>query len=75
MSKDQRITVDRIKCDGRGLCAELLPELIRLDDWGYPIIADGPIPEHLMRHAERAVEDCPTLALAIRRMEHKVRPK
>jgi ferredoxin len=60
-------TVDRIKCDGRGLCAELLPELIRLDDWGYPIIANGPIPEHLLPLAQRAVEDCPVLAIAIRR--------
>jgi ferredoxin len=61
------LTVDRIKCDGRGLCAELLPELIRLDDWGYPILANGPIPEHLLPLATRAVEDCPVLAIAMRR--------
>lgn len=53
--------------DGRALCAELLPELIRLDDWGYPILATGPVPEHLLAIAERAVEDCPVLALALRR--------
>ncbi len=67
MKERLHLTVDRIKCDGRGLCAELLPELIRLDDWGYPILASGPIPEHLMPLAQRAVEDCPVLALAIRR--------
>jgi len=61
------LSVDRIKCDGRGLCAELLPELIRLDDWGYPIIAPGQVPEHLRPLAQRAVEDCPVLALALRR--------
>ena len=71
MSKPLMLTVDRIKCDGRGLCAELLPELIRLDDWGYPIISPGPVPEHLVPLAQRAVEDCPVLALALRRMEHK----
>lgn len=70
----RELVVDRIKCDGRGLCAELLPERIRLDDWGYPIITPGSIPEHLMPHAERAVEDCPVLALALRRIERKVRP-
>jgi ferredoxin len=69
MSKDRMLTIDRIKCDGRGLCAELLPELIRLDDWGYPIIASGHVPDHLIPLAERAVEDCPVLALAIRRAE------
>ncbi len=68
MSKSYALAVDRIKCDGRGLCAELLPELIRLDDWGYPIIASGPIPKHLVPLAQRAVEDCPVLALALRRV-------
>jgi ferredoxin len=69
MSKESRLAIDRIKCDGRGLCAELLPELIRLDDWGYPIIASGPIPAHLLPLAQRAVEDCPVLAIALRRTE------
>jgi ferredoxin len=63
------LAVDRIKCDGRGICAELLPEMIRLDDWSYPIITRDPIPEHLLPLAQRAVEDCPVLALAIRRAE------
>jgi len=67
MSTEQQLVIDRIKCDGRGLCAELLPEMIRLDDWGYPIAAQGPVPEHLLPFAERAVEDCPVLAIALRR--------
>src|SRR5437870_2850845 len=46
VSREFNLVVDRIKCDGRGLCAELLPELIRLDDWGYPILRPGPLPEH-----------------------------
>ena len=71
MSKLFTLSVDRIKCDGRGLCAELLPELIRLDDWGYPIIASGPIRDRLLPLATRAVEDCPVLALALRRAESK----
>ncbi len=69
MSKRFELAVDRIKCDGRGLCAELLPEVIRLDSWGYPIIAPGPIPEHLMGLAQRAVDDCPVLAIALRKAE------
>lgn len=74
MSRQYELTVDRIRCDGRGLCAELLPERIKLDDWGYPIVTAGPIPEHLMPLAERAVEDCPVLALALRRVEQARRP-
>ncbi len=69
MSARAQLVIDRIKCDGRGLCAELLPELIRLDDWGYPIIAPGAIPEHLMPLAERAAEDCPVLAITLRRVQ------
>lgn len=65
--KQHHLAVDRIRCYGRGLCAELLPELIRLDDWGYPILKEGPVPEHLMPLAQRAVEDCPVLAIALRR--------
>ena len=62
---DQELSVDRIRCDGRGLCAELLPELIRLDDWGYPIVERRPVPRHLLGHARRAVASCPVLALKL----------
>jgi ferredoxin len=67
VSKEFELVVDRIKCDGRGLCAEILPERIHLDSWGYPIITKGPIPDHLMGLAQRTVDDCPVLALALRR--------
>ena len=59
------IRVDPIACDGRGLCAELFPERIELDDWGYPIVDRGPIPEELLIHARRAAGACPKLALLV----------
>jgi ferredoxin len=59
------LQVNPIACDGRGLCAELLPELVRLDDWGFPIIAPGAVPPGLAVHARRAVEACPMLALTL----------
>ncbi|HTW02257.1 MAG TPA: ferredoxin [Streptosporangiaceae bacterium] len=59
------LRVNPIACSGHGLCAELLPELIALDEWGYPVIADGPVPAGLTRQARRAVTDCPALALAL----------
>ena len=65
MRAAQTIRVNRILCDGSALCAELLPELIRLDDWGYPIVAPGPIPTQLMGAARRAVAACPKLALSL----------
>jgi ferredoxin len=65
---NQRLEVDRIKCDGHGLCAEVLPELIELDDWGYPILRDAPVPAALEGYARRAVVDCPVLALRLREL-------
>ncbi len=62
----QEIVVDRIRCDGFGMCAELLPELIELDDWGYPIVAPGTVPDQLLEHARRAAAVCPVLALRLR---------
>jgi ferredoxin len=62
-----RLRVNPIDCTGHGLCAELLPELIRSDEWGYPILTDQPVPRPLARKARRAVTDCPALALALAR--------
>ena len=59
----RRLRVDPIACKAHAVCAELFPERIRLDDWGYPIIDDRPIPPDLMQHARRAVADCPRAAL------------
>lgn len=63
-----RVEIDRIKCDGHGLCAEVLPEMIGLDDWGYPILRDAAVPAALEGHLRRAVVDCPVLALRLREM-------
>jgi ferredoxin len=60
-----RLRVNPIACKAHGVCAELLPELIRLDPWGYPIIEAGPVPAELLPLARRAVAACPTLALML----------
>jgi len=61
------LAVDPIACDGYGMCAELLPEMIALDDWGFPMLLPGAVPEHLLAHARRAVDACPVLALKLQR--------
>jgi len=60
-----RVRVNPIACEAHGLCAELLPELIRLDDWGYPIVDEPEVPLELIDLARRAVDACPTLALLL----------
>jgi ferredoxin len=61
-----RITIDPVACDAYGYCAELLPEAISLDEWGYPIVEDRAVPPHLKALAKRAVRDCPKRAITIR---------
>jgi ferredoxin len=68
MSNPVRLRVDQIACDGRGLCAELLPELVKLDDWGYPIIAECIVPASLEELARDTVDICPKLALWLEKM-------
>jgi ferredoxin len=63
-----RMRLDIIACDGRGICADLFPERIHLDDWGYPIIDPAPIDAAVLAHARAAVAACPVLALKLERV-------
>lgn len=65
--KQFKLLVDPIACDGHGLCAELFPERVKLDEWGFPLIDGTPIPQQLESHARRAVGDCPKLALRLQK--------
>lgn len=64
MSRELDLRVDWPRCEGRGLCHELLPEVIDLDPWGYPIVTD-PVTPNLRTSAKEAVRDCPKLALRL----------
>jgi ferredoxin len=61
----QVLRVNPIACEAHGMCAELLPELIAEDPWGYPIVRGGPVPDDLIPLARKAVAACPTLALLL----------
>jgi ferredoxin len=67
MSHHHRIRVNPITCEAHGMCAELLPERITLDEWGYPIVDEQPLPHDLLSHAKRAAQACPTFALLVER--------
>jgi ferredoxin len=60
------LVIDWTACQGHGACADLLPELITLDEWGYPVLDPRPMPEDARRRARRAVSECPALALRLR---------
>lgn len=60
-----RLVVNPIDCAAHGLCAELLPEWISVDEWGYPAIDPQHLPGQLVKSARRAAAACPTLALRL----------
>jgi ferredoxin len=60
-----RITVDPATCDGFGFCAELLPELMSLDEWGFPIVTESEIPAELLSAARQAARVCPRRAVLL----------
>jgi ferredoxin len=60
-----RLVVDPIACDGHGVCAELFPEGISLDPWGFPVIGPDGVPPALLDLADRAARSCPRLALTL----------
>lgn len=63
----EHVRVNPIACEAHGMCAELLPERIALDEWGYPIVDERPLSPELVSHAQRAALACPTFALLLER--------
>jgi ferredoxin len=63
----ERVRVNPIACEAHGMCAELLPERITLDEWGYPVVDERPLSGKLVAHAQRAAKACPTFALLLER--------
>ncbi|MHB8333721.1 MAG: ferredoxin [Acidimicrobiales bacterium] len=65
------LLVNPILCDGFGHCAELAPDLVHVDEWGYPIIVTDPVPLAnlaALESARYAVRGCPRQALRIERV-------
>ncbi len=60
-----RFQVDWTRCEGHGLCSRLLPELISLDEWGFPILAATDVDDDLLGAARLAARSCPALALRV----------
>jgi NADH:ubiquinone oxidoreductase subunit F (NADH-binding)/ferredoxin len=61
----RHLAVDWARCDGHGLCAAIVPELIRLDANGYPAFPQTPLPPWMEPGARKAVNMCPALALRL----------
>jgi ferredoxin len=63
------VRVDPSACEAYGYCAELLSEMVTLDEWGYPMTSDGPVPPGLVAMAKKAARDCPKRAFLLSRTD------
>jgi ferredoxin len=70
-----RVRVNPIACEAHGMCAELLPERITLDEWGYPVLDGSPLHGAQVEHAQRAARACPTFALLVERERKRERSR
>ena len=49
------------------MCAELSPERIALDEWGYPIVDERPLSPYLVSTPSARPQARPTFALIVER--------
>jgi ferredoxin len=64
-----RLIVNPAVCDGFGYCAEILPEYVSLDEWGFPVLSSRVVPERLLRAAAQAARACPRGALVLQAVD------
>lgn len=62
-----RVTLDRDRCEGHGLCVDVAPELFSFDDADEIVIHHPEVPEGHAEKAATAVRVCPVAALAAER--------
>jgi ferredoxin len=75
MSSDQagkpvlRVVADRSRCCGYGLCAQLCPQVFKLDENGLVYVASATVPPELEEEAREGAAACPAEALTVETVE------
>lgn len=59
------LKMDRSRCCGYGMCADLCPEVFSLDENGFVVANMDAIPDHLLESAQEAAYCCPEEVIAI----------
>jgi ferredoxin len=60
-----RVVVDKPACCGYGVCAEICPEVYKLDENGFVFLNVPLVPAGLEDKAREGAEACPQSALAV----------
>lgn len=58
-----KVTVDRGRCTGLGICESLAPDVFELNDDGELELTTDAVPEERLADVESAIDGCPTEAL------------
>jgi len=66
---DRALQVDWIACEAFGVCHDLAPDLVALDDWGYPILPPPSVLADRAADVQRVVDCCPARALRLVRLD------
>jgi ferredoxin len=60
-----RVIADRSACCGYGVCAEICPEIYKVDDLGIVTLLTEVVPAGLEERAREGASACPTGALSV----------
>ncbi len=60
-----KIILDRPRCEGHGLCEEVAPQLMHLDDDGELVLDVVDVNDEQLDAAKAAVRVCPVAALKL----------
>jgi ferredoxin len=65
MSGRLKVVIDKPACCGYGICAEICPDVYKLDENGIVYVDDEIVPEGLEDSAREGAEACPQAALKV----------
>lgn len=65
MSQRLKVVIDKAACCGYGVCAEICPQVYKLDEGGIVYVEDENVPPELEEAAREGADACPQSALRL----------
>lgn len=65
MSERLKVVIDKPACCGYGICAEICPDVYKLDSNGIVFVENEIVPEGLEEQAREGADACPQSALSV----------
>ena len=59
-----QVNVNRHKCSGYALCADICPSVFKIDDDGFAVV-EGSAPSELEAEVREAASECPAEAIIV----------